>query len=155
MFSKSTFLKLFLIILCFTLAGKVVMAQPQVEVIIKNDAQVSPNIYEFDVYLVSTGSTPFEMSLHQYGLNYNSAIKNGGTLTASWVSGTTEINPAQLQNILNTTSNPSQIRIASRAAPGAGNGTQIPLSPGKRVGRLRMTNSVAFAAVSPNIAFSP
>jgi hypothetical protein len=154
MFSKSTFLKLFLIILCFTLAGKVVMAQTQVEVIIKNDAQVSPNIYEFDVYLVSTGSTPFEMSLHQYGLNYNSAIKNGGTLTASWVSGTTEINPAQLQNTLNTLSNPSQIRIASPQPPGAGNGTQIPLSPGKRVGRLRMTNSVAFAAVSPNIAFS-
>ncbi len=122
MFSKSTFLKLFLVTLCFTLAGKVVMAQTQVEVIIKNDAQVSPNQYEFDVYLVSTGSTPFEMSLHQYGLNYNSAIKNGGTLTASWVSGTREINQAQLQNTINTSSNPSQMRIASTAAPGAGNG---------------------------------
>jgi hypothetical protein len=98
-----------------------------VEVILKNDAQTSDKQYEFDVYLVSTGSSSFEMSLHQYGLNYNADIKNGGTVTAAWVAGTTEINPAQLQNTINTTSNASQMRIASTAAPGAGNGTIIPV----------------------------
>ncbi|MFM9007051.1 MAG: SprB repeat-containing protein, partial [Bacteroidota bacterium] len=143
------------------LPGSGLAQAPTCALLITNDAQVAPNEYQFDVYLISTGASTFEMAGHQLGFNYNSAIKNGGTMTASWVAGSTQLtNPAQLQATINTTNNPSQMRIASPAAPGAGNGSIIatgvlsPFSGGTRIGRLRMINSIPFAVLQPNISIS-
>ncbi|MFN5356924.1 MAG: hypothetical protein ACK5CT_09980, partial [Bacteroidota bacterium] len=161
MTAKITNLKLLFMVLCCTLISKVSFAQPQAAILITNDAQVAPNEYQFDVYVISTNGSTFELAGHQYGLNYNSAIKNGGTLTASWVAGSTQLtNTAQLQNTINTANNPSQMRLASPAAPGAGNGSVIaagtvsPLTGGTKVGRLRMIGSVSFASVQPNVSIS-
>jgi len=144
-----------LLLLLVVFAGNMAFSQTAVQVFLTNDAQVSPTEYQVDVVLVSTGSGTFQLSGHQYGINYNAAIKNGGTITASWVTGSTELtNPAQLPSSFNTASNPSQIRIAAPPAPGAGNGSIIATAPGIRVGRLKIVNSVAFAAAQPNLAFN-
>jgi len=151
-----------LLVLFGTVISHLSQAQaPTCKLVIANDAQVSPTEYQFDVYLISAGSGPFELAGHQYGFNYNSAIKNGGTLTASWVAGSSQLsNPAQVQNTINTASNPSQIRMASPSPPGSGNGSTIatgtvsPLSGGTKVGRLRMINTVAFAVLAPNVTIS-
>ena len=153
--------KSLLLVLCGVLFSMMGFAQTQsVQVLITNDAQVSSTQYEFDIYLINTGTGTFELSGHQYGINYNSAIKNGGTLTAAWVPGTCELTRAngntaanQQNTSINTSSNPSQIRMASPTAPGSGNGAIIPASPGHRVGRLRLTNSVPFALAQPNLSF--
>ncbi|MFN5354994.1 MAG: T9SS type A sorting domain-containing protein [Bacteroidota bacterium] len=157
-----THLRTLLLVLIGTVISHLSQAQaPTCKLVIANDAQVSSTEYQFDVYLISAGSGSFELAGHQYGFNYNSAIKNGGTLTASWVSGSSQLgNPAQLQNTVNTTNNPSQIRLASPSPPGTGNGSSIavgtvsPLSGGTRVGRLRMINSVPFAVLAPNVTIS-
>jgi len=157
-----TLQKSLLLVLCGVLFSIMGYAQTQsVQVLITNDAQVSATQYEFDVYLINTGPVPFELSGHQYGINYNSAIKNGGTLTASWVAGTCQLvrangnSGANQQNTsINMTSNPSQIRLASPTAPGFGNGSVIPASPGARIGRMRLTNTVPFALQQPNLSFN-
>ncbi|MFM1746246.1 MAG: putative adhesin, partial [Bacteroidota bacterium] len=156
MIRKITSRKFLLVAMLLTLFGYAGYSQATCTVLITNDAQPTPNTFEFDVYLISTNGSTFQLALHQYGLNYNAAIKNGGTMTAAWVPSTCELtNLAQLQNTLNTTSNLSQIRIASTSAPGAGNGSIIAVGPaGTRVGRMRLTNTVAWANATPNITFS-
>ncbi|MFM9008399.1 MAG: BspA family leucine-rich repeat surface protein, partial [Bacteroidota bacterium] len=157
-----THLRTLLLVLIGTVISHLSQAQaPTCKLVITNDAQVSPTEYQFDVYLISAGAGPFELAGHQYGFNYNASIKNGGTLTASWVTGSSQLgNPAQLQSTLNTTNNASQIRIASPSPPGTGNGSSIavgtvsPLSGGTRVGRLRMINTVPFAVLAPNVTIS-
>src|SRR5205814_5369425 len=63
---------------------------------ITNEVQVSPTVYQFDVYLLRTGSTPFQYAAGQWGITVNSAVVNGGSLTPSIVSGTTQLsNPSQ------------------------------------------------------------
>src|ERR1039457_26984 len=55
-----------------------------------NDVQTAANVYEFDFYILRTGTNVFELSGFQIGLTYNAAALNGGTLTTIWVSGTTD-----------------------------------------------------------------
>jgi hypothetical protein len=153
--TKLTLLKSLILTVCCALISTAGFAQASMEVRVWNDAQTSPTEYEFDITLVNLSTTDtLELSGHQYGINYNTAIKNGGTLTAAWVSGTSEIVSGQLQTTINTASNPSQMRISSLPLVGAGNGTKIAPGGSKRVGRLRMTNSVPFGLAKPNIVFS-
>ena len=154
--TQITLLKTLFMVLCCALFSLKGMAQaPTVAVYITNDAQVSPTEYEFDIVLVNVGAPAWQLSGHQYGINYNAAIKNGGTMTISWVSGSSQLsNAAQLPGINATAQQPSQMRLSAPSAPGAGNGSVIGAAPGVRVGRLRMTNSVAWANAQPNLTFS-
>jgi len=154
MIRKFTISRLLLTWCLCALFGMGSYAQTSVQVVMTNDAQISPTEYQFDIILISTGSSTFQLSGHQYGINYNSGIKNGGTITASWVSGSTQLtNAAQLPSSINTTSNASQIRIAAPPAPGAGNGSIIATGAGSRVGRLKIVNTVPFATAQPNLGF--
>ncbi|MCE2846217.1 MAG: hypothetical protein LW707_04175 [Sphingobacteriales bacterium] len=58
MTAKITNLKLLFMVLCCTLISKVSFAQPQAAILITNDAQVAPNEYQFDVYVISCDSHP-------------------------------------------------------------------------------------------------
>ena len=152
--TKVTLLKTLILVLFCTFLSKVGYSQG-VEFLITNDAQISPTQYEFDVYIRSTGTSSFELAGIQFGINYNPLIKNGGIMTAAWIDVTQLSNPAQRQAVINTVSLPAQMRIAGPPAPGAGNGAIITnVAPGVRVGRLRMTNSVAFASLQPNLVFN-
>jgi hypothetical protein len=125
---------------------------------LRNDVQVSGKIYEFDIYLLRTGTTPFEYAAGQFGILINPQIKNGGTLTASVVSGSA--NPV----LIGTNQNPTNItftdaanciKIAGRVPPGAGNGAIISnIAPGTKVCRVRLTNTASFGNYSPNLAWT-
>lgn len=114
-----------------------------------NDTLYAPgNVYEFDVYLLRTGTTAFELGGFQIGLTYDTLALNHGTLTAAWVTGKTDpVFPVNGQLCVPAPFAQGNIKIASFQPEGHGNGTIIPnVAPGARVGRLRLTNTVPFAA---------
>lgn len=124
---------------------------------IGNDAQVSSNVLEFDLLLLNA-SLPytFEMATVQAGIYVNPTIYNGGTLTATIVPGTSQLNPSQQPTSITFTQSANIIKLAAKAPPGAGNGTIIstnPLSP-TRICRIRLTDSQPFAAcATPTLTF--
>jgi len=150
--TRST-VKLFLTLL-LVLSSTAVFAQlPTYQAFLKNDVQVSSTVYEFDIYLLRTGGTTFEMSGCQVGLTFNDNIRNNGTLTATYITGTCEFsNSAQVPANPNVAALQGTTRVwklASKAPPGFGAGSIISnVSPGTRVGRFRLTNSVNFGAAS-------
>lgn len=125
---------------------------------LRNDLQVSSTVYEFDIYLLRTGTTTFEYASGQYGILINPLIKNGGTISASIVAGSsdpalvaTNQNPTSIG--FNNTSN--AIMIAAKSPPTAGNGAIISnISPGVRLCRVRISNTVDFGQYQPNLTWT-
>jgi hypothetical protein len=124
-----------------------------------NDTVYAPgNVYEFDVYILRTGTVAFELAGFQIGLTYDTLALNGGTITATWVAGKTDaIFHSNEQLHIPAQYSAGIIRVASFLPPGHGTGTIIPnTAPGGRIGRLRLTNSVSFTShpLSVNWTFS-
>ncbi len=131
---------------------------------ITNEVLVSPTIYEFDVYLLRTVPQAFEYAAGQWGISINSAVANGGTLTAAIV-GNSDLAASQVPNNVQS---PLPLvggfyyyNIAGRTPPSAGSGTMISnmslgcTAPGTRVATFRIINSVPFAANSQmHLAFN-
>lgn len=125
---------------------------------LRNDVQVSGAVYEFDIYLLRTGTISFEYAQGQFGIVVNSLIKNGGSLTATIVAGSSDPilvasnqNPASIA--FNNTSD--AIMIAAKSPPTAGNGAVISnVSPGTRICRVRLTNTVDFDKYRPNLTWT-
>jgi hypothetical protein len=127
--------------------------------IIMNDVQTSDRTLEFDLYLLDTKpSVIFELAIIQAGILVNSNIINGGTITPSLVSGASElVAEQQPTNILFTTGATNGcLKMTPRTQPSCGSGTTISTtSPGTKVCRIRLTNSVAFTAGSQaNLTFN-
>jgi hypothetical protein len=132
-------------------------SQPTFDVILANDAQPAPNIYEFDIYLLRTGSTPFELGGFQLGILYNDAAKNGGTLTVGFIPGSADpsVQACNIQNTNFNTTTPGCIKSTVKYSGGAGNGAIISnVAPGTKFGRLRLTNSKIFDVQKANITWS-
>jgi hypothetical protein len=47
-----------------------------------NDVYTAPNVYEFDVFLIRTGTTTWKLSAAQLDISFNTAILGTGSLTA-------------------------------------------------------------------------
>ncbi|MBK6965938.1 MAG: T9SS type A sorting domain-containing protein [Bacteroidales bacterium] len=126
---------------------------------IQNIVQTAPNVFEFDIYLLDADDTqPMQLATVQEGITFNTAILNGAPQTVGMttvVPGSSGLPSGMEPNGANTLT-PGLIKIAGRAAPGAGNGFIVPtVAPGVRVTTMRMTNSVPFTAGStPNLAFT-
>lgn len=167
----AVFIKVFLVGI-FAFASSLTFAQsPTYELYITNQQQISNKIYQFDVYLLRTGNTPLELASMQFGIGFDSSIANGGTLSFSLVSGSSQLVAAQVPTAFNvgTTSQTETvggvvyryINQAAKSGPGTGNGTIISAvktscsSPGTRIGTYRLTNTVAFkASATPKHIFS-
>jgi len=122
-----------------------------------NDIQTSDRIYEFDVYMLSTDVNPIQLASTGLSMRIDNAVLNGGTVTLSWVDGSTQLtNTTQLPSFSPIVSGSYYlIRCPGATPPGAGNGSMITtVPPGTKIGRLRITNSVAFAALVPNLAWA-
>jgi hypothetical protein len=123
-----------------------------------NDAITSDNSYEFDIYLLRTGTEPFELGGFELGVLYNKDIRNGGTLTATYIPGSVDqaIIASGQQNTIFKTEIPGLIKILPKlASKGHGTGAIISnQTPGTRIGRLRLTNSIPFSPFQPNIALN-
>ncbi|MFZ4707278.1 MAG: hypothetical protein ACOYMF_14830, partial [Bacteroidales bacterium] len=122
-----------------------------------NAAQVSTKIFEFDIQLTSTNAgITFEYASAQYGITVNPLLKNGGTITVAFSGGS-----AGATSGLPTTNQPNTI-IWSAAqncikvtAKTPTPGCFIPVAPGVRVVRVKLTNTVDFPAnTTPNLTWS-
>lgn len=155
-FFVCSFLAFFLLCVSFQTKAQ----SPSYELYITNQQQISPKIYQFDVYLLRTGTTPLELASMQFGIGFDSSIANGGTLSFSMVTGSSQLATSQVPvafSIGTTTQTETiggvvyrYLNQAARSGPGSGNGTIISAvktsctSPGTRIGTYRLTNSVDF-----------
>ena len=83
-----------LIFLAITFFSITIYAQtPTYECRVTNDLQVSPTVYQFDIYIYRTGSTVLNYNTSQLSLQYNNSVNlaNGGTITHSLVTGSSEL----------------------------------------------------------------
>ena len=124
---------------------------------LRNDVQADARTYEFDVYLLRTGTIEFEFTSMQFGINVNSGMRNGGTITVSIVRGSSELNPLQIPtNAHFSFDNATNcIRMTGTPPPGAGSGTIISnVGNGTRLGRIRLENTADFGTVAPDLTWS-
>ncbi len=118
-----------------------------------NDGMPNPNTYEWDIYVQRTDGAVTGYATGQYIFFYNAAIVNGGTLSMSIVPGSSElINPVQVPQNASLTA--TELRVHAPAPPGYANGSWLSMSnPGTRICRVRLTNTVPFPSVPPNLAW--
>jgi hypothetical protein len=139
-----------MILMLLTVTGVWSQVPTVYECSVRNDSLLTARIYEFDIYLLDNDPVNiFELGLFQAGIIINSGMANGGTITPSLVANTSELVPIQRPNNVLFATN--CVKLTPRSGPGQGAGTIISsTSPGTRVVRIRLTNSVDFGQVSPN-----
>jgi len=149
----------------FTITAKA--QAPTYLLTISNETQINDRTYQFDVYLKNTSANTFELANVGFGIAYDTSILMGGTPTCSVISGFSDLNIAQIPtagatttgaNIYTITINGVNVvcryfNIPAKANPGAGSGTTISATgtcptPGTRVCRLQIANTVPFRASS-------
>jgi len=124
---------------------------------LRNDVQIDARTFEFDVYLLRTGTTAFEYSSMQFGINVNTGMRNNGTITVTFIAGSSELNASQFPSNtrLSFDNTTNSIRWTGTTPPGAGNGTIISnVGLGTRVGTFRLSNTADFGSVTPDLAWS-
>ena len=155
---------------CNTSTGIITHDGPSYQLRVANESQPSPTTYEFEVYLLSTGTNPLELQTFQFGLGFDTTILNGGNQSYSIVTfvdgnpllpAPSELNASQVPNLLQPGGTVSTnaaypgvdyryFNCTPRTPPGAGNGSIISAvdggctHPGTRVARFRITNTVPF-----------
>ena len=122
------------------------------QLILKNDSPVNTTSYEFDIYLVRTGTSILELATLQPIMRFDTAISNG-SLSFRIVAGSSELNSTQRPTNGKLSIVGDELRIAPNAPPGSGSGTIISIAPGNRVGRFRLTSTVPFTNRPANIAW--
>jgi len=129
----------------------------RIKFIITNLVSVSDKVIEFDLYLKDAGTEkPFELSIIQMGILVNTEITNGGDVGSMIVTNFSELNAPQQPSttLFVKGKGNSIIKVAAKVSPGPGNGTIIKTTgKGTKVCRIRLTNTMPFAKVKPNIHF--
>ena len=149
---------LFLLIFVGLFAPASYSANPTYTCTLANDIQTSSTTYEFDIYLLNTGGSSFELADIQCGILYNTSILNGGTISVAWVSGSQDaslVASGQSGQALNSAT-AGCIKIAAKLPSGGpGTGAIIAtVAPGTRIGRLRLTNTSPFAQADGNFTWN-
>ena len=124
---------------------------------LRNDVQVDASTFEFDIYLLRTGSTVFEYSSMQFGININAGVRNGGTISVSLVGGSSELTASQIPSPARFSFDATKNCIIMTGTPGPGPGSGTIISNtgnGTRVGRIRLSNTVNFGSVTPDLTWS-
>ena len=154
---RTQILKIILLVIISLFAGSALAQNPTYILNITNDQQVDDKNYEFDIYLLRTGATPFEYANNsQYFININPAIINGGSLTFTITPNSCQLNAVQqiLSSKVSFDAVNTRLRIASHSPSGAGTGTDIAnTGTGTRLGRFRVTNTVSFPLTQPNLTW--
>ena len=127
-----------------------------------NDSLKAPNVYEFDIYMLSNDTSTIELAGINFGFLYNAEIKDTGTIKVSWVPKSSELtNISQLPRSFIVTlgrkdsSNVGIIKIGPRLPPGYGDGSIISNKGlGTKIGRLRLSNSINYTSSRMNIEWN-
>ena len=123
-------------------------AQPDYLINLTNDQFINGKVYEFDVFIRGLDN-PFELTSYQCSFTFNNSIVNGGSLTFSYISGTSGIGNSPSIGIgLNTSDGAQELTFASM--PGSDNITSTAL----RVGRFRLQNTNTFSGTNFNILWN-
>ncbi|MBK7764002.1 MAG: hypothetical protein IPI46_11735 [Bacteroidetes bacterium] len=113
-----------------------------VSMTLQNVIQISPTVFEYDVMLQNTGNTALALKGYSCGLNHASGMRNGGTLTHTFLS-----RDAALSTIPNVvpgyTASTNHLRLFTSDASA---GNEVNLLPGTpiRIATMRVSNSVPF-----------
>lgn len=113
---------------------------PKYKLTTDNPVLVSPNVYEFGIYLQHTnpGESKFEYILGQYFFDFNPGIANGGILTYS-ITGS---DLPQMLQPRNPTVSGNLLRLVVNSVPSKENLPQISdKSPGTLIARMRLETS--------------
>jgi hypothetical protein len=123
---------------------------------VRNDVQLSPTEYQFDIYLQHTGgAASFQLAGIQSGFKFNNAvIPAGATITPTIISGASDLltcsQPKQANITIVNYGTPASKGIKITAPTpvcGAGNGTVISqTAPGMLVCRVKLTCSAPWVS---------
>ena len=105
------------------------------------------NTIEMDMRITVDGSVNSRLLGFSAGINYNTAIVNGGTLTFEYIGGRSQELSAFLPNTLNSANTPGHLRIAASSLSSA-SGIDVTIGQVLTLGRYRLTNSVAWSSAS-------
>jgi hypothetical protein len=153
----------FVIVLIIGFSTSEFYAQPHFTCTLMNDTLAAPNVYEFDIYMLSNDTATIELAGINIGFTYNTDVQDTGKFTLSWVPKSSELtNPAQLPKIFRTaigkkdsTEEVGVIIIGPRLPVGTGNGSIISnKGMGTRIGRFRIANSINFMPARMNIEWN-
>jgi hypothetical protein len=155
--SKIQLSAIFLLLIIGIFAPASYSQLPTYKMTLTNDSLLAPNVYEFDIYLLRTGSNIFQLFGFQIGILYDSTILNGGTLKASWVPGSNDtllIRTNQVSTSIKT-GKLGLIRIDPKVAVPYEKGAIISnIAPGNRIGRVRLTADKPFDPQKANFTWS-
>ena len=132
-----------------------------------NDAKTGANTYEFDIYLLRTGTDAFRLFAAQFDLTFDNLVLNGGNLTASWVpeswdgaNGSDDNSgPAHSLDATGQYGNPSLVLSGELELAPVAAGSNVScafisnVAPGTRIGRILLTNDRPFIIPEINLQF--
>jgi hypothetical protein len=123
-------------------------SKPDYNMSLSNGIKINDNTIEFDV-LIKGANTNFNLTSYQCSFLFNHEIANGGELTFTYIDGSSQLSNLPTFGIgINNFDNESKLTFASMAGSDQVNQSDI------IVGRFRLTNTVAFSNVDPNISWN-
>ena len=137
---------LLLCLLLLSFAGNAQVAGTHFAVGLANVTSTSTTI-EMDLQLTVDGTVNSRLLGFSAGINYNTAIVNGGTLTFEYIGGRSQALSAFNPNTLNSANTPGHLRIAASSLSSA-SGIDVTIGQVLTLGRYRLTNSVAWPSAS-------
>lgn len=151
---KNLKIKSLLVIILSVIGLNISLAgSPKYKLTTENITLISPNVYEFDIYLQHTnpGDAKFVYILGQYFFDFNPVVANGGTLTFTIIGSDL---PQMLQP-RNPTVSGSQLRLAVNSVPPKDNLPVISVkSPGTLIARMKLeTSAESFSDAELNLKF--
>lgn len=126
------------------------------EMRVENESLVSSTVYEFDVYIYNTSGSSWELKAGTIAINMNPSFRNSGTITATAISSTSDLSTANQAGAISFTSNAAFSGNYFRKVVGSAGstlGTTIAAGGRVRAARFRLTNSVSFGSVSPDLTW--
>jgi len=137
---------LLLCLLLLSFAGNAQVAGTHFAVGLANVTSTSTTI-EMDLQLTVDGSVNSRLLGFSAGINYNTAIVNGGTLTFEYIGGRSQALSSFNPNTLNSANTPGHLRIAASSLSSA-SGIDVTIGQVLTLGRYRLTNTVAWPSAS-------
>ncbi len=124
----------------------------QYEMVIQNDQQTGPSVYEFEVFVKSTSDT-INLTSYQLCFSFNANIANGGNLTFEYIPSSSELNnkPDKNNQVI---ADPLEANTQNLFAASDVPNTDIINTTGAILGRFRIVNSVTFAIINSNLSWN-
>jgi hypothetical protein len=146
--------KVLMLVMLMAAAWSSMAQNPTYICMAKNTSLVNSKVYQFDIYIYQTGNVPLPLNNYQlaFSLPDVDAVMNGGTLTASYVAGSSELTGFAPSNV-NTVSF-SGLKLLRINGPLFGPKSILVPASGLRVGTFRITNSTDYGQVNRNLVWS-